>query len=179
MKTEYKLMEELKIMMSEISLDDISVSALAKRCDVKRQTFYYHFHDIYDLLTLVFLNERIEKIQKASNPQQMVECIYNYYKKNQGFIDAALMSAGRELFEVFINNACQTTFMRLVNDLDPDKKMHVATRKNIARFYANAYSNCITFYLSSSKKKDLDGLHKQFSFLHNDFLKILIDKQIK
>ena len=34
MKTEYKLAEELKIMMSEMSLDDISVSLLTKRCKI-------------------------------------------------------------------------------------------------------------------------------------------------
>ena len=48
--------------MSELPLEEISVAALARRCKVNRQTFYYHFHDIYDLLTLVFLDEKIEGI---------------------------------------------------------------------------------------------------------------------
>lgn len=176
MKTEYKLAEELKNMMAEIPLEEISVSALAKRCGVRRQTFYYHFHDVYDLLTLVFLSEKIEKINKANNPQLLVECIYNYYAKNQKFIDAALISAGRDLFERFINNACQTAFGKMISELDTDKVVHVNERKKIARFFANAYSNTITFYLSSSKKKDLNGLLNQFNFLSTDFLKKIIKK---
>jgi AcrR family transcriptional regulator len=56
MKTEYRFAEALKEMMSEVSLDSISVTSLCKKCKVNRQTFYYHFHDIYDLLALVFLN---------------------------------------------------------------------------------------------------------------------------
>jgi AcrR family transcriptional regulator len=176
MKTEYRLAEELKIMMAEIPLDEISVSALAKRCDVRRQTFYYHFHDVYDLLTLVFLNEKIDKIQKVNNPQNLLECIYAYYIKNQKFIDAALISAGRDLFEKFINNACQSSFMKIIHEYDSNKLISLNDRKKIARFYSYAYSNTITFYLASSKKKDLNGLLNQFNFLNADFLKILIDK---
>ena len=179
MKTEFKLIEELKLMMSEMPLEEISVSMLAKRCHVKRQTFYYHFHDIYDLLTLVFLHEKIERINKVTNPQDLVTVIFNYYVKNQDFLDAALISAGRDLFSSFINNACQTAFNKLVADLDPDKKLAPTIRKNIARFFAHAYSNTISFYLISSKKKELDGLLKQFNFLGPNFLKQIVEKQMK
>ena len=179
MKTEFKLIEELKLMMSQMPLEEISVSMLAKRCHVKRQTFYYHFHDIYDLLTLVFLHEKIEKINKITNPQDLVTAIFNYYIKNQQFLDAALISAGRDLFETFINNACQSAFIKLVTDLDPEKRLSPSLRKNIARFYAHAYSSTITFYLISSKKKELEGLLKQFSFLGPNFLKQIVEKQMK
>ena len=67
MKTEHRLAEALKSMMSELPLEEISVAALARRCKVNRQTFYYHFHDIYDLLTLVFLDEKIEGIDNAKD----------------------------------------------------------------------------------------------------------------
>ena len=63
MKTEHRLAEALKSMMSQLPLEEISVAALARRCKVNRQTFYYHFHDIYDLLALVFLNEKISGIR--------------------------------------------------------------------------------------------------------------------
>ena len=62
MKTEHRLAEALKNMMSELPLEEISVAALTRRCKVNRQTFYYHFNDIYDLLALVFLNEKISTI---------------------------------------------------------------------------------------------------------------------
>ena len=75
MKTEYRLAEALKNMMSEVSLDSISVTTLTKKCKVNRQTFYYHFHDIYDLLTLIFLNEEIEDIETARNIKEMLGLI--------------------------------------------------------------------------------------------------------
>ena len=83
MKTEYRFAEALKEMMSEVSLDSISVTSLCKKCKVNRQTFYYHFHDIYDLLALVFLNEEIPGLSDANNVKDMLSKIYNYYSKNQ------------------------------------------------------------------------------------------------
>ena len=55
MKTEHRFAEALKSMMSELPLEEISVAALTRRCKVNRQTFYYHFHDIYDLLAEEFI----------------------------------------------------------------------------------------------------------------------------
>ena len=81
MKTEYRLAEALKNMMSEVPLDSISVTTLTKKCKVNRQTFYYHFHDIYDLLTLIFLNESIPELDDTENVNDALVCIWKYYLK--------------------------------------------------------------------------------------------------
>ena len=57
MKTEQLIAEALKELMSNESFDRITVQELSYACGIKRQTFYYHFRDIYDLLTWIFLNE--------------------------------------------------------------------------------------------------------------------------
>jgi 3-deoxy-manno-octulosonate cytidylyltransferase (CMP-KDO synthetase) len=81
MKTQRRLAEILKVMMSETPLDEISVSSLAAKAGINRKTFYYHFHDVYDLLTLVFLSEKVEKINKivvATDDKRIVECCKKY-----------------------------------------------------------------------------------------------------
>ena len=164
MKTEYRFAEALKNMMSEVSLDSISVTTLCKKCHVKRQTFYYHFHDIYDLLTLVFLNETIPHADDARNAKELLKHIYNYYSKNKGFIDATLNSAGKELAEEFIYNVCNKTFLRFINQIQDSKKLHINDRKAVARFYALAYSHSIIYYLATYKAKSLEGLLNCFIF---------------
>lgn len=164
MKTEYRLAEALKNMMSEVPLDSISVTSLSKKCHVNRQTFYYHFHDIYDLLTLVFLNEEIAELEKANNIKEMLDKFYRYYSKNRGFIDATLNSAGKELFEEFCYNNCYKTFLRFIGNIQDSKKLHVNDRKAVARFYALAYSHSIVYYLATYKSKSYDGLLNCFVF---------------
>ena len=164
MKTEYRFAEALKNMMSEVSLDSISVTTLCKKCHVKRQTFYYHFHDIYDLLTLVFLNETIPHADDARNAKELLKHIYNYYSKNKGFIDATLNSAGKDLAEEFVHNVCYKAILRFVNAVQDSKKLHINDRKSIVRFYASAYSFSIIYYLSNYKNKSLEGLINCFTF---------------
>ena len=164
MKTEYRFAEALKNMMSEVPLDSISVTTLAKKCKVNRQTFYYHFHDIYDLLTLVFLNEEIPEAQTVTNVKDLLRAIYKYYSRNKGFIDATLNSAGKELFEEFCYNICYQTFLRFVNRIQDSKKVHINDRKSVARFYALAHSYSIVYYLSTYKNKTVEGLLNCFVF---------------
>lgn len=164
MKTEYRLAEALKNTMSEVPLDAISVTTLVKKCHVKRQTFYYHFHDIYDLLTLVFLNEEIPGAEEANNIKELLKAIYSYYSRNKGFIDATLNSAGKDLAEEFVHNVCYKAILRFVNAVPDSKKLHINDRKSMVRFYASAYSYSIIYYLSTYKAKSLEGLLNSFVF---------------
>ena len=164
MKTEYRFAEALKEMMSEVSLDSISVTSLCKKCKVNRQTFYYHFHDIYDLLTLVFLNEEIPDVENAKTINELLRLVFKYYTKNKNFVDATLSSAGKELFEEFTNNVCYKTFLRFIANIQESKRLHINDRKAIARFYALGYSHSIIYYLATYKAKSLEGLLNCFVF---------------
>lgn len=164
MKTEYRLAEALKNMMSEVPLDSISVTSLTRRCHVNRQTFYYHFHDIYDLLTLVFLDEKVPDVDDAKDVNDLLQYIYAYYVDNKNFLDATLNSAGKDLLEEFIYNTCYRSILKFVNAVPDAKKLHINDRKSVVRFYASAYSNSIIYYLANYKNKSLAGLLNCFSF---------------
>lgn len=168
MKTEHRLAEALKSMMSELPLEEISVAALTRRCKVHRQTFYYHFNDIYDLLALVFLNEKIEGIDDTMDSTEMVTVIYEYYEKNRSFIEGTLNSAGKDLFQEFVYNICYKCFMRYINNLSESKRININDKKNIVRFRAFAYSNSIVYYLSTHKSKSLSNMLECFSFENDE-----------
>lgn len=179
MKTEHELAYALKVMMSEKPLDDISVTALTNKCGINRKTFYYHFHDIYDLLTLVFLDERIEGVEKTKDIYHLMKVIFDYYSKNSKFINATLASAGKELVQEFIYNNCYTSFLRFIFALPNGKKISMNDRKYIARFYAFAYSNSIIYYLSTYKNRTFTGLINSFSFLNKNVLESAVNNIAK
>ena len=154
--------------MSHLPLEEISVAALARRCKVNRQTFYYHFHDIYDLLALVFLNEKISGIDEARDSVEMVTAIYSYYEKNQTFIEGTINSAGKVLFQEFVYNICYKSFMKFINNLAESKRISLNEKKNIVRFRAFAYSNSIVYYLSTHKSKNLESMLMCFSFENDE-----------
>ena len=179
MKTEHELALALKTMMSEVALDDISVTSLTKRCHINRKTFYYHFHDIFDLLTQVFLDERIEGTENTKYVNQLLKVIFDYYSKNAKFIGATLDSAGKELVKEFFYNVCYTNFLRFISAYSEGKKLHINDLKYIARFYAFAYSDSIIYYLSTYKTKTLNGLLNCFTFSGKNVLENAVDNLLK
>ena len=59
--TKQALADSLKRLLTKQRLEKITVTELVDDCGVNRQTFYYHFHDIYDLIDWM-LQEEAERI---------------------------------------------------------------------------------------------------------------------
>lgn len=172
MKTEYYFAEVLKKMMETTPLDGISVTTLSKKCGVSRKTFYYHYRDVYDLLTQVFLNEKItETPEDIKTTRDLIEVIYKYYSKNSKFIDATLDSAGKDLFKEFVFNFCyQVMLKNFITPKPESKKLTPNEKKDIVRYYSFAYSNAIAYYLSTHKSKSLNGLLDCFFFVNEEII---------
>lgn len=170
MKSEHLLARTLKEMMSKQSLDEISVLELSKKCGISRKTFYYHYHDLYDLLAQVYLDEKIPEADKTNNALELVDVIWKYYKKNERFIDATFQSAGRDLFFEFIYNIFYHRGMIYCNKYSSANKLSDETKKALSRFYASGYAHSITYYLSTYKTKTYKGLLKCIDFIDPDVI---------
>ena len=46
--TQRAIIQTFQDMLKEMPFDKITVSAIVARCDISSNTFYYHYHDIYD-----------------------------------------------------------------------------------------------------------------------------------
>ena len=179
MKTQYALATALKEMMASQPIDTISVLELSKKCGVSRKTFYYHYHDIYDLLTQVFLEEKITGAQFAEDYRQLLKCTYEYYQKNEAFVNATIQSAGKELFYEFIYHAFYVAGLKFINKIDVNKKLSLGTKKSISRFYAFAYGNSTVYYLANYRHKTLEGLLASFNFIDSKNFEKNVNKAIK
>ena len=62
------ILQEFQTMLIEMPFDRITVSALAGRCGISTNTFYYHFRDIYDLLGAWLEDKR--RIYLDGDPEQ-------------------------------------------------------------------------------------------------------------
>lgn len=55
--TKQAIMNCLLELLSTKQLDKITVKDICEICEINRNTFYYYFQDIYDVLDAVFQNE--------------------------------------------------------------------------------------------------------------------------
>ena len=85
--TKYALAQSLKNLLRERPLDKITIKDLVEDCGVNRQTFYYHFQDIYDLISWS-LNTEINEILKDNNAMQSdlrtkFLLVFHYFEDNR------------------------------------------------------------------------------------------------
>jgi AcrR family transcriptional regulator len=97
MTTEAKFKYALKEMMLSKPLEEINVTVLCDKCACHRQTFYYHYQDIYDLLAAIFLNEDIEGLDKAKDAKETLLAFFSYAKENFVFLRSSYNSAAHDL----------------------------------------------------------------------------------
>ena len=107
--TKLALAQALKELMGEQTLDKITVKEVVARCGVNRQTFYYHFKDIYHLLDWMFENEgkefayKFPDIRTDDDGQTAIRCICTYLQENQTVVTNIYHSLGRELLERYLS----------------------------------------------------------------------------
>lgn len=81
-KNQTKLLfaQKLEEMLNTIPMDKIRIVDLCKRCNTIPQTFYYHFHDKYELVAWVFLYD-FSTIYGDKKPDYSVESIIRNLKQ--------------------------------------------------------------------------------------------------
>ena len=71
--TKRALAAAIKDLMKEKPLVKISIADIVERCQMNRQSFYYHFRDKYDLVNWIFYTELITELQSRPNADEWEE----------------------------------------------------------------------------------------------------------
>ena len=84
LNTKKLIANSLKKAMKVKPLSKITVSELIRDCGINRNTFYYHFDDIYDLLHWMLENELIDKVKKfnlITDSKKVMNLIMDYIRR--------------------------------------------------------------------------------------------------
>jgi probable dihydroxyacetone kinase regulator len=144
--TKKALAASLKNLLAQKPLDKITVIDVAKDCEVNRQTFYYHFHDIYDLVEWTFLNEAARALgsdKTYETWQQGFLKIFDYILENKALIRNVYHSAGREHLAQYLYRETYQLLMDVVREKAgglPAREDEIAF---IAHFYKYAFAGIL------------------------------------
>ncbi len=143
--TKPAIMDSFVRLSQQMPIDKITVTKITKECGINRNTFYYYYKDVYDLLDeiiytkmqklFVLDEDNVEESWKAS-----LRLIGQYAVKNEEFIKALYQSMGRDAFgDKLTSIACEPIYNTLVVYV----KRHEAAEKdvrNVAYVLAKAFA---------------------------------------
>ena len=93
----------LKRLMARKPLHKITIQEIADDCGINRYTFYYHFQDIYDLLSWTFRQEALSLIHQSDSCltwEDGIRLFLRYVRDNAAVCRSAINSLGQESLEI-------------------------------------------------------------------------------
>ena len=101
-RTKLAIVDTFWQLLEEKPYNKITVQDIADDCGINRQTFYYHFQDIYDLVEWTCI-EDTEKVLKENRTyatwQEGILQIFEVVQENKPFILNVYRSVSREQIE--------------------------------------------------------------------------------
>lgn len=163
--TKLALAASLKRLLQKKFLDDITVKEIVEDCQVNRQTFYYHFQDIYDLLRWLLEHETQQALQGTESWQQALLAAFHYAQENHVTVYHVFRSSGRDhldcQFFSLTRSLVSTAFAQRTQDLNLD----AADLDFLIDFYMYALSGILMSWLSSDMREDPEQIVARVSRL--------------
>ncbi len=105
-KTKLMLANSLRKLMKKKALDKIKIREIVEDCGVNRQTFYYHFQDIYALVEWMYVYDgRIIYVKNKENGDMwtMIKDLFDYLESHHEEIRCVVNSKADKFFHDFIH----------------------------------------------------------------------------
>lgn len=156
-RTKWALADALKHSLNQTTLDKITVTNLAEICHINRQTFYYHFQDIYALGEWMFAQEIRQVLGdeiNAFNEQENLLKILQYCEANKTMIQNVYHSMDREQLEKWLYQAVFPIFIHLIGKQPVSRKWSEELREFYASFYSYAFSGWILNWIKTGMRAE-------------------------
>ena len=168
--TKKALAASLKNAMRKKAFSKITVKEIIADCGVNRNTFYYHFTDIYDLLHWMLEEEAIDVVKNFDllvDYEEAIRFVMNYVDENDYIISCAYDSIGRDEMKRFfckdfiditssvIRHAAEKTGCQM----DPEFQQFAA------EFYTEALAGTLVNWVKNRHEKDREKTIHYLTFI--------------
>lgn len=150
------------------NIDKITVKDIVGICNITRQTFYYHFQDIMDVIEWSMeqrMEALLEESLKAKSMEESIKILFSIAKEQPDIINKLMGSQKRELTEKLLFNTMRTYMQEMIDR----KELFMDMKRNDVAMTLDFYSYAIIGILldinSKRKAVDLDLISKQIYLL--------------
>lgn len=166
--TKRALADSLKRLLADEPLGKITVTAIAAGCGVNRQTFYYHFADVADLVAWIYTDEADAALgdqRTYATWQEGFRSILDYLQENRAFVTRTFHSVDPRVARRYLD--ARTT--RLIDSVVAEKAQGYDLAPEdeafIARFYAAGFIDVVVRWIDGGMREDPARLTRRLETL--------------
>lgn len=159
--TRQALAASLRKLMDTKPLAKISVREIIEDCGVNRQTFYYHFQDISDLVGWLLDQETSAFVQSHAKEHTRGEAIrlaLTFAKSNPLLRLCANDPTSCEHMRCFFRKVLQRDVSALVNRLSEERRVDDDYREFLTSFYTAGIESMLLDWLKNDAQDNPDAL---------------------
>lgn len=158
--TKQALITSFKKLLETEPFDKITISDITNDCGLSRQTFYYHFRDIFDMIRWIYNSESLNEIGGRGGYgtwQDKIRELFDYTLNNKSLILGTFNSKCRNdlvgyYMDVSIRKISDIVEMKSDGDIaEKDKKF-------IASVYAYAFVGIMVDWISDGMKESSEEM---------------------
>ncbi|MBR1820004.1 MAG: TetR/AcrR family transcriptional regulator C-terminal domain-containing protein [Clostridia bacterium] len=160
--TRRTIMASLLKLLEERPLSKISIKDIVEDCGINRNTFYYHFADLPDLVEAIIREEADHIMQSYTGISSLEECIAAAMKLSVDHRRAVMHiynSSNRDIYERYMMEICEYVATAFINNLIAGRPVPETDRVAIIQDYKCELYGHIVDWLNRSMSHDLE---KQF-----------------
>lgn len=158
--TEKVITETFMKLLNERPLEKISVKDIVSECGISRNTFYYHYQDIYALLEAVFETQAqamLEEYSPYDSWRDALIQITEFLLENKTAIYHIYNSINREQLERYLYRVTQEIVFAFVKVQADGMEVSDMDIMYIALFYKHAVVGIIFEWLQRNMKDDAEA----------------------
>lgn len=155
--TKKAIVETFMNLIKEQSLDKITVKDIVETCGVNRNTFYYYYQDIYDLIDDIFTTETkrvIEDTATYANWYDELREVAKLIVENRVAIKHIYDSKSRDVLDAYLDSICSKLIRSYVDRQAADLNASERDKDFVASFYGHSLVGITLQWVRSSAPPD-------------------------
>ena len=171
MKIEYKFCDGLIELMKKTPLDQITVVMLSNHIGSNRQTFYYHFRDIGDVIDSILYQDKKIYLTKIFDFEQIIKPIVAYTNSNYQFLRAITLSFASDRLLSFYSAYFYKQINIYLRQNKFDKEIGQISTRHICRYLSTIFAKEMFNWVSEKQEESQKILVQRLRVIWNYFIK--------
>ncbi len=180
-----KMIREVFVqMLNERPLHKITVTDIVNECDINRNTFYYYYADIYDIVSQIFQTELQRVIDDYNDKNSWEESVLQALKfavKNKKAVYHIYNSIQKEKLEKYLFDVCGNVMRRYVERVRINLDIHASNSDMdiIILFYQYALTEMFINWISSGMSVEQENIICRSGQLFNGNIERSLRKSVE
>lgn len=155
--TKELIRKEFINLLNKKPIHNVTVTELARKCDIERKTFYYHYENLTELVKEIFQEELsmvVEEFNETLSWEDSFILAAKFILDNKRAIKHLYQSDYREDVEKYVFSIAGEIMYKYVERASEDTDAKDVDKKLIAYFYQCALSSALIQWVATDMKTD-------------------------